>query len=137
MNIDADYMQFLAEVANKMDSAFRARIAAMLVYKREIIAIGKNRQKSHPLAAKYSRHPDAIWIHAELDTIIQAARYDAERLKKTTLYVCRAKFVTPDRRKMIWGNAKPCSGCAAAIAAYEIPRVVYSTGINEEFEVVE
>ena len=136
MNLDADYMQYLASTAQTIDVAFRARIAAMIVCKREVLAIGWNRKKSHPLAAKFSKHPDCIWIHAELDAIIQAARYDADKLKRSTLYVCRVKFVAPDDRVMIWGNARPCSGCTAAIAAYEIPRVVYSTGIEQQYEEV-
>lgn len=86
--------------------------------------------KSHPLALKWGKNSEAMFIHSELDAIMNASRLRNEvDWRNTTLYVCRVKRTAP-RSSFIWGLARPCisnqGGCAAAIAHYDIGRVVYS-----------
>ncbi len=103
------------------------RLAAAIIHgKRRFI--GYNKKKSHPLAARFQKHPEAIELHAELDAIREALRYlEVADLASSTLYVARLKFTGPNKREMIWGLALPCKeGCMKAIAAFDIPRVVYS-----------
>ena len=129
-------MMTLSRIAEDVPIAGRARIAAAIVLKNEIISIGTNQRKSHPLQAKFSRHYQAIHIHAEIDAIAKAVkRIDTRRLAQSTLYVARVKL---DRTggDWMWGLAKPCSGCARAIASFDIKRVVWTVDAaydNNEF----
>ncbi len=122
----AKIIQTLGKIAEDVPMAGRARIAAAIVYKNEIISIGSNRCKSHPLQAKFSRHHLAIHIHAEIDAIARAVkRIDAKRLSQSTLYVARVKMEHTGGNWM-WGLAKPCSGCTRAIASFDIKNVVWT-----------
>lgn len=119
-------LQTLSKIAEDVPIAGRARIAAAIVYKNEIVSIGTNQRKSHPLQAKFSRHYQAIHIHAEIDAIARAVkRIDARRLAQSTLYVARAKLDSTGGNWM-WGLAKPCSGCTRAIASFDIKNVVWT-----------
>jgi deoxycytidylate deaminase len=51
-----------------------ARLAAALVYRNEIIAMGTNKNKTHPFQKKYASNADAIFLHAEIDAICNALR---------------------------------------------------------------
>ncbi len=103
------------------------RLAAAIIHgKRRFI--GYNKKKSHPLAARFQKHPEAIELHAELDAIREALRYlEVADLASSILYVGRLKFTGPNKQEMVWGLALPCKeGCMKAIEAFDIPRVVYS-----------
>lgn len=130
-------MDQLAIVARDVTPVAGARIAAALVYKRNILSMGVCETKTHPLQNKYNRHPAAIYLHAEIACIKNAIRsgVSEEIFRKATLYICRQKvdqkvISTAGRKKLTkkWtsGLACPCKGCAAAIAAFEIGEVVYS-----------
>lgn len=82
---------------------------------------GMNTRKSDPLAAKYGRHPDAIYPHAELNAIKTALwRYKGINLSEMTLYVARVKKDgTP-------ALAKPCTGCQRAIMEFGIGNVEWT-----------
>ena len=123
---NAKMIQTLSKIAEDVPIAGRARIAAAIVHKNEIISIGTNQSKSHPLQAKFSRHYQAIHIHAEIDAIARAVkRIDSKRLAQSTLYIARVKL---DRTggDWMWGLSKPCSGCARAIASFDIKNVVWT-----------
>ncbi len=122
---DIKFTELLARVAEDVAPAFRARIAAGIVIKNELVSIGTNQVKTHPLQAKFAKHYQAIHIHAEIDAIAKAVKkVDARLLSKATLYVTRVK---QDREgAYIYGLAKPCQGCARAIASFGINRVVWT-----------
>lgn len=102
-----------------------ARVCSAVVLSGEIIAIGQNKTKTHPLAKQYGKNADCMTIHAELDALIKASKQlDESELKRSTLYVCRIRM-TP-KRKILYGIAKPCCGCARAINAFGIRRLVYT-----------
>lgn len=96
---------------------------AALIYDRKgnFIGAGENSLKSHPLAARFSRHPDAIYLHAELAAIAYAIhRGRLEDLQGATMYVARVlKDGTP-------ALAKPCSGCVRALAEFGIEKVEWT-----------
>ena len=97
-----------------------ARVAA-IVECNGLFIHGRNSRKTHPFQAKWSKNPQAICLHAEVDAIKEALRYlEVDDLKKATLYVARAKADGSP------GLAKPCEGCARCIAAFGI-REVYWT----------
>jgi deoxycytidylate deaminase len=107
----------------------RARIAAMLVCgKDKYVAV--NRRHSHPLQAKYCKHPESIFLHAETGAIVKALKEkDAEELEGSTLYIVRRKLLKDRSSKLAWcdGLAKPCKGCRSLIEDLKIGRVVYTT----------
>ena len=122
-----DLLAVVAEGVDRNTTSSGARLAAAVVYKNQIITIGVNRKKSHPFQARYSKNEDAIYLHAETDTIRGALRYLSEKqLTKSTLYVCRIKHEDGPGSPIIWGLSKPCTGCQRAIATFDIKNVVYS-----------
>ena len=114
-------VQMLQKIAIASESVGNARIASALVCRNEIVSVGINKRKSHPLQAKYSRNEQAIMVHGELDAIINALRdrrlVDIER---STMYVVRVK------RDGSLALARPCSGCQRAIVAFGIRSVRYT-----------
>jgi hypothetical protein len=108
-------------------STNRARLAACLVYKNNIISYGINQMKSHPFQARFSRNSESIYLHAETDCIKNALRIiDINEISKSTLYICRIKYCDTSKKQLIWGLSKPCNGCAKAIATFNIKNVVYT-----------
>ena len=122
-----DLLSVVAEGVARNTTASGARLAAAIVYKNRIISVGVNQKRSHPFQAKYSVNEDAIFLHAETDTIRTALRHLTEKqLSKATLYVCRIKHENGPNTPLIWGMAKPCVGCQRAIATFDIKGVIYS-----------
>jgi tRNA(Arg) A34 adenosine deaminase TadA len=129
MSRELKYLKYLEKVAIAIDSSTitRARLAACLVYKNEILSIGVNKLKSHPFQLKFSRHEDSIYLHAENDCIKNALKIvDTDILSKCTMYICRVKYHDSFRKTFMWGLSKPCSGCMRAIATFDIAKVVYT-----------
>lgn len=97
------------------------KMAAVIYYRRDLISFGYNSLKSHPFAAKYCRHPEAIYLHAEIAAIRKALSVlTLAELRASDLYVARVlKNGTP-------ALAKPCSGCMRAIVEFGIQNVVWT-----------
>ena len=117
-----------------------SRIAAVLVYKNQFF-YGGNSYKSHPFQAKYSKNPDSIYLHAEVDAINKARKVLSPlEMRKATLYIARVKgrpTVDQDCDTLLWGLAKPCKGCQRAIYMEGVGRVIFTTdetGVWEEWE---
>jgi len=105
-----------------MPRAGNQTLASCIVKGTKIISFGQNQQKSHPLQSKFSKNPEAIYLHAEIDAIKNALKeIDSSLLEKSTLYVARTKKDGSE------GISKPCKGCRRAIEAFGISRVVYTT----------
>lgn len=141
MRVNSSIFDTLSKIASANDEYPRARMAAALVRGNKIMSIGLNRHKSDPLAAKFSKNEDAIYLHAEIHAIKQALRdYSLDDISGADLYVCRVKnhLVNLPNRKYIetWGLAKPCEGCLRAIAEFNIKNVVYSTDTDRVFQIL-
>jgi len=121
-------LNFLTKAAEAADHiGIRAKLAAAVVIKNEIIAIGFNRRKSHPFQAQYQTNDKQIYLHAETDAINRALKYiTKEELKKATLYVARVKYRDNKSKKAVWAESKPCSGCQKAIHSHGIKSVVHT-----------
>lgn len=119
---------FLTKAAEAADHVgIRAKLAAAVVIKNEIIAIGFNRKKTHPFQVQYQTNDKQIYLHAETDAINRALKYvNASELKKATLYVARVKYIDNKSKKAIWAESKPCIGCQKAIKQYEIKNVIHT-----------
>ena len=105
----------------------KARVGAVLVERGEIIAVGTNGIKSHPLQQKYNqlrfREDDVSsmdhLMHAEIATLVKAGSdYDPVR---TAMYVYR---IMKNRSR---GISRPCRGCIAALLDFKVKRVYYTT----------
>lgn len=111
-----------------------AKLAAVLVIRNDIISVGTNTHKTHPLQKKFSKNSDSIFLHAEINCIVNALKnIDESELKKATLYVYRVKKTRRFGQEWVDGLAAPCSGCMGAIKHFGIKRVIYSTDENGEF----
>lgn len=94
------------------------RMAAIIVDKRgRPMGVGLNKYKTHPLQAKFSRHPESIYLHAEIAALVDAQGQD---LSDATMYVARVlKNGMPAR-------AMPCCGCQAALIAFGLKDVIWT-----------
>lgn len=121
------YMNMLSRIAIAVQPVARARIAACVIYKNEVISFGINQKKSHPFQAIYGTNKESIFLHAETDAIKNALKViSVNELTKSSLYICRVKYEACNKNKFIFGLAKPCPGCSRAIANFGIKNVFYS-----------
>lgn len=123
-----DYAYFMRAAVRAADSApgynNRQKTGAVIVRKNRIISVGFNSTKSHPLAKLYSKHPNAIYLHAEIHAIIKYLRVDSS-ISGSSIFIARRTY--DSRKKPVgYGLAKPCEGCAAAIAHFNFGLVAYS-----------
>jgi tRNA(Arg) A34 adenosine deaminase TadA len=105
----------------------KMKLAACLVLRNEIISVGFNSDKSHPLQKRFAKNIDAIFKHAEVDCIIKALKVvEEDDLKDATLYVYRVKKQNKGDTGWVSGLAEPCPGCQKAIEHFGIKRTVFS-----------
>lgn len=114
-------MELALQAAYDSPGVHRWRLGSCLVTKSGIIK-GQNQFKSHPIQKQYATHHERIFLHAEIDSIRKAKGAD---LDNSVMYVARFKSNGTQ------GNACPCEGCQAAMIAYGIKTVYYSTGVIE------
>lgn len=117
------YLRTLRQIAETSNE--RAKLAAAVVVDNEIVGLGVNRMKTHPMQAMFRKNNHAIYIHAEIDAIAKAVKaLRTKDLSRATLYIARVK----KDRKDNWvdGLAKPCKGCMQAIASFGIKKVIWT-----------
>lgn len=118
------HLNLLRTIAEDLIPVGNAKLASAILYRGTIVSIGVNQDKSHPFAAKYSKHPEAIYLHAEADAIMKAKKkLSAFELRKSTLITVRVKC---EDGVMGFGLAKPCSGCRSCIEDHEIRTIIYT-----------
>ena len=137
LNRDAKIMQFTKRLAiDNPGVNNRMKLAASLVIKRDVISVGVNVMRSHPVQKKYGKNDNAIFLHAEINAIVNSLNHvDKDDLRKASLYVYRVKKDMHDPKREYWvdGMSCPCEGCMSAIAAFKIKRVIHSTEIDNEY----
>lgn len=115
----------LLKIAEDVVPVSRAKLCAAIVVKNNIVSIGINQRKTHPMQAEFAKNEHACYLHAEIDAITKAKRrINKEDFKKATLYVVRVKRI--NQGSYFPALAKPCSGCQEAIREYGIKRVIYT-----------
>ena len=95
------------------------RLGAILVHKNNIISVGTNSYKTHPLMAARTQWP---YLHAEQHAIIRAGVDNCEGLD---LYIAR---VLKNNNLAL---SKPCNVCNKLIRDVGIKNVYYSTNAKE------
>ena len=126
MNLHRERIEQLWELLDDSEPFSQARIASSVYYKNSIISVGFNRNKTHPLQKKFGRNEESIYLHAEIDAIIQARKYLTEdEIKSSIIYTARRKFLLNTNTE-VWGLARPCEGCMKAIRTFGFKMVYYS-----------
>jgi len=121
------HINSLSKIAsNIVEPAIGKRVVASVVFKNDVVSYGVNSLKTHPFQAKFSKHPEAIYLHAEIAAIKNSLKkLSLNDLEKSTLYVCRVKY-DENGPKMFFGLSKPCSGCVRCISTFNIKSVIYT-----------
>jgi len=116
MNIkQQDYLQIAANVA--MNSVMNHKHGAVLVYKKNVIAVG------------YNYNLASFSIHAEVAAISQLKGRDKNILADCELYVVR---IGPRKYDNALKYSKPCANCQNYITKKCIKKTYYST--NYDFD---
>lgn len=124
-NNHARILSRLAKIAFYSEPVGQVRMACAITLKKELISVGINQLKSHPLQKQYGKNDDSIFLHSEIDAIKKALK-KIDDLSKCTMYICRIKYTDRFKKTIITGLAKPCSGCSNAISAFGIRKVYYT-----------
>lgn len=126
----------MLEVARTLAATSRhhkARVGAVLTDGKDVVSVGINGRKSHPLQKEFCRFDDddknQHLMHAELEAIAKC-RHKVGRFRDATMYVFRLK------KTGVMGVARPCSGCMEALKRFGIQRMVYSTDTGYADEVI-
>lgn len=102
----------------------RIKLAAGVVYRNRLVAVGKNSYKSHPMMTRFGKNPEAIYLHAEVDAIKNALRVlSLQELEKSDILVVRVKKEGHDYKTCL---AKPCEGCMRAIETFNLRQIFYT-----------
>lgn len=97
------------------------RVGATIYTRRELVAVGVNKNKTHPLQGRYNKelsYYTSPYLHAEMSALLAGMK---TKEKGTELYVARKL------NREGWGNARPCKACMKAIRDSGIQRVTYTT----------
>lgn len=130
----------------EVDPFGKARVLAMIT-DGETKSYGYNQKKSHPFQKRFGTTEDNIFLHAEIDAIMQWIKFGdlsmsgsinrrcfnfIEQMRECALYIMRVKR---DGRNGPWitGLSKPCIGCSRAIATFSIAHVYYTEDNAKEF----
>jgi len=100
-----DQTSFLETLSINTPRVFRAKAAAAIFKRKRLLAVGYNKDKTHPLQGRFCKHPDALFLHAEIDAI----------LKCRDISKAHRIFVSRHTRSGGFGSAKPCPICQDAI----------------------
>ena len=104
----------------KYSDHIQHRHAAVIVKGSRVLAVGRNRNKTHPVSVFYEDGEEIPkTIHAELDAISRVK--NKEQLKGATIYVARVG------RGGHPGMSCPCEMCQELIGKYGLKRAVFTT----------
>lgn len=120
MSKRARIFSYLHEMAAISPRVGNARIACAIVHRNgRIVSATTNKRKTHPLQARYAKNERAIYLHAEVNAIVQALReLDVSDFKGCDMYLARVAG-----RDFHPAVVEPCPGCARAIRDFGIRRV--------------
>lgn len=127
---DMHYFCKASQIADFSDFA-KINIGCVAVYQGNIIGVGFNTNKTHPLQKKYNRYRNGEnftpKLHAEINCL-NSIRHFNINFSKVKLYIYRK------RRDIIHGMCRPCPSCMAAIKDLGIRNVYYTTNDGYVYE---
>ena len=133
-NVDYRFFQKARQIADISDYS-RIHIGCIAVYQGQVIGLGFNTNKTHPVQKFYNRYrepSDYILpkLHAEISCINQIKHLDIN-FSKVRLYIYRIRKDQP------FGLSRPCPSCIAAIKDLGIRDVYYTTNDGYAYEKLE
>ena len=133
-NVDYRYFNKARQVASISDFS-KIHLGCIAVYQGQVIGIGFNTNKTHPVQKFYNRYrepSDYILpkLHAEISCINQIKHLDIN-FSKVKLYIYRIRKDQP------FGLSRPCPSCMAAIKDLGIRDVYYTTNDGYAYEKLE
>ena len=132
-NVDYRYFDKARQVASISDFD-KINIGCIAVYQGQVIGLGCNSNKTHPIQKKYNRYrngEDFIpKLYAEISCLNQI-KYLNINFAKVKLYIYRIRKDQP------FGLSRPCPSCMAAIKDLGIRDVYYTTNDGYVYEKLE
>ncbi len=123
----------VAKSVSETSEHHKTHIGAVVVQSHNILSVGVNTLKSHPIQARYNHYRDfptetiRHCLHAEMGAVLRAERL-SENLSSATLYIYR------ENKKGKLAMCRPCPACMKKIKEVGIRKLVYTTdsGIAKE-----
>lgn len=130
-NTDYKYFSKARQVAAISDY-YKTHIGCVAVHQGQIIGLGCNTNKTHPVQKFYNRYRQPsdtmlLKLHAEISCINQIRHLDIN-FSKVKLYIYRIRKDQP------YGMARPCPSCMAAIRDLGIRDIYYTTNVGYSYE---
>ena len=133
-NTDYKYFQKAHQIATISDYK-KTHVGCVAVYQGQVIGLGCNCNKTHPIQKKYNRYrkpSDSMLpkLHAEISCLNQIKHLDIN-FSKVKLYIYRIRTDQP------FGMARPCPSCMAAIRDLGVRNIFYTTNDGYAHEKLE
>ena len=133
-NSDYKYFNKAHQIATISDYK-KTHVGCVAVYQGQVIGLGCNCNKTHPIQKKYNRYrkpSDSMLpkLHAEINCLNQIKHMDIN-FSKVKLYIYRIRKDQP------FGMARPCPSCMAAIRDLGVRNIFYTTNDGYAHEKLE
>ena len=133
-NSDYKYFNKAHQIATISDYK-KTHVGCVAVYQGQVIGLGCNCNKTHPIQKKYNRYrkpSDSMLpkLHAEINCLNQI-KHMGINFSKVKLYIYRIRKDQP------FGMARPCSSCMAAIRDLGVRNIFYTTNDGYAHEKLE
>ena len=114
---------------------YKTHVGCVAVYQNQIIGIGCNTNKTHPIQKKYNKfrvNDEQLLpkLHAEISCLNQIRNLNIN-FSKVKLYIYRIRKDQP------FGISRPCPSCMAAIKDLGIREIYYTTNDGYSYEHLE
>ena len=131
-NTDYKYFQKAHQIATISDYK-KTHVGCVAVYQGQVIGLGCNCNKTHPVQKKYNRYRKDLMLpklHAEISCLNQIKHLDIN-FSKVKLYIYRIRKDQP------FGMARPCPSCMVAIRDLGVRNIFYTTNDGYAHEKLE
>ena len=134
---DYQYFKKAKEISKNSDFN-KIHIGCIAVYQGNIIGVGYNSNKTHPVQKYYNTYRNnriycgylAPKLHAEI-SCLNTIRFMDINFSKVKLYIYRS------RKDQEYGLSRPCPSCMAAIKDLGIKHIYYTTNDGFAYEEME
>lgn len=134
---DYQYFKKAKEISKNSDFN-KIHIGCIAVYQGNIIGVGYNSNKTHPVQKYYNKYRNnriycgylAPKLHAEI-SCLNTIRFMDINFSKVKLYIYRS------RKDQEYGLSHPCPSCMAAIKDLGIKHIYYTTNDGFAYEETE
>ena len=113
-------MVLAAKLAERGEHTRMYRVGAVIKKKGQIIGVGYNSKKTHPIMQRFNPKKT---LHAEIAAMINTGLNNVE---KSTIYVVRIA------RNGDYRLSRPCQSCFLLMEKYGVKKVIWST--NDSFD---